>query len=177
MRVSFVVGLVLLSTGALAGARSVQLVASFQMFCSLEAADFSAVNDKATAMNLRVLKDREPQRGTRSAARFKAWAVDLATGTHELLVSEASGPKGRVVGCGIAATDAVAAEVREDLIKGMRLGNPSSEQVSREGKHVTTWVIQSEPETITLVQTDLAPTHVPGVLVTLLKGPTAPNSR
>ena len=100
--------------------RSAELVDSFMAFCTPGPPDFAAVEAKAAAMNLPVRKDVS----LGAAGHTKSWQVTLKTGVHELIAGKVKGPAGDVAGCSIGAEDADGEQMKQDLIKAMKLGAP-----------------------------------------------------
>jgi hypothetical protein len=151
---------------ARANERSVELVNSFQLFCTPAPPDFAALDAKATAMNLPVRKDvvAPPQPG--QSAHVKSWLMSLTSGRHELVVSEARGPKGALASCGIGAEDVDGEQVKQELINTMKLGAPLRQTVSADGtQRLTAWKYGDDAE---LLLADGTPMKIPGMYLTLL---------
>ena len=159
-----------LSTGSgFASDRSHALVNSFLVMCTLEPLDFAKSEGKAAAMRLPVKQDLQPAPDTSgSVVRSKSWLMPLKTGSHEFSVAEARGPKGEVKSCGIAAADAVSADVRTDLTKTMKLTSPISDVAAKDGIHrTTTWLYGG----LKLQLTDRSPRSLPGIYLFLVQSP------
>ena len=151
---------------ACANERSAEVVSSFQMFCTPGPPDFAALDTKATAMKLSVRKDvvAPPQPG--KSARSKSWLVSLASGRHELVASEAHGPKGEFATCGIGAEDVDGEDLRHELINAMKLGSPSRQSFSADGaQRLTVWKF---PDDLSLLLADGTPIKIPGIYLTLV---------
>jgi hypothetical protein len=157
------------SVDARADGRSASLVNSFQVFCALQMPNFFELDAKANAMKLVVRKELGTHQAQGQFAHSKSWLVTLETGTHELVATEARGPKENIVGCGIGAADVRGSDMREELTRTMHLGKPVREAASADGKQrLTTWKINVGPDQVTLLLADRAPTDEPGIYLTLL---------
>jgi hypothetical protein len=147
--------------------RSADLVTSFQIFCLPGPPDFVEIDAKATAMNLSVRKDvgTPPQPG--KFAHTKSWLVALDSGSHELVAGEGRGSNGEIASCGVGAEDVDGEEMRQDLIKAMKLGAPLRQTATADGtQRVTTWKYADD---ITLLLADGTPMKIPGIYLTLLR--------
>jgi hypothetical protein len=123
-----------------ANERSAELVNSFQIFCTLAPLDFAALDAKATAMKLVVRKDVGTPRQPGQFAHSKSWLVPLKGGAHELVAGEARGPSGEVLSCGVGADNVDGEEMKQELIKTMKLGQPSRETATADGaQRLTSW--------------------------------------
>jgi hypothetical protein len=134
-----------LTGAAYAGDRAAQLVNSFQVMCMLESLDFARSDAKATAMKLPVRQDVQPPPD--SAGYFnhaKSWLLPLKSGPHEFMISETHGPKADIKACGIGAPDVDADDFKAELTKSMKLGQPSVEKTSPDGKfRNTVWAVNN----------------------------------
>ena len=159
---------------ALADQRSASLVDSFREFCTLEPPNFARLDAKAAAMGLPILQDMGNPRQAGQFVHSKSWTMTLGTRSHEVVASEARGPRGEVAACGIGAADARGNDVKDDLIKRLNLGPPFHETVSQDGqRRMTTWRIKVVSVDLTLLLADGTPTNSPGVYLTLLQEPDA----
>ena len=150
-----------------ANERSAVLVNSFQIFCTLAPLDFAALDAKATAMKLVVRKDVGTPRQPGQFAHSKSWLVPLKGGAHELVAGEARGPSGEVLSCGIGADNVDGEEMKQELIKTMKLGQPSRETATADGaQRVTSW---QYADNVMLILADGTPMKIPGVYLTLLQ--------
>jgi hypothetical protein len=150
-----------------ANERSAELVNSFQIFCTLAPLDFVALDAKATAMKLVVRKDVGTPRQPGQFAHSKSWLVPLKGGAHELVAGEARGPSGEVLSCGIGADNVDGEEMKQELIKTMKLGQPSRETATADGaQRVTSW---QYADNVMLILADGTPMKIPGVYLTLLQ--------
>jgi hypothetical protein len=149
--------------GAAALERSAEIVESFQAFCTLHLPDFSGIDEVATALQLPARSGENTQVGD-SHYRSKSWLVFLSSGPHELAGSEASGPRGKLTICGVRAPDVVGKDIRLDLTKAMKLGDPVSVEVSPDGQQqIMTWKLEASSNDITIVLTDNTPVQKPGI--------------
>jgi hypothetical protein len=146
-----------------ANERSAQLVDSFMAFCTPGPPDFAALGAKATAMNLPVRKDV----AIGAAGQTKSWQVTLKTGVHELIAGKVKGPAGDVAGCSIGAENVDGEEMKQDLIKAMKLGAPDRVANTPDGaQRVTTWKYADD---VTLILADGTPMKIPGMMLTLMR--------
>jgi hypothetical protein len=153
------------ASAAHANQRSAELVSSFQIFCTPGPPDFAALDAKATAMNLPVRKDvgAPPKEG--QFARAKSWLVSLDSGAHELVASEGRGPNGEVTACGIGADNIDGEEMKQELVKAMKLEAPLRQTASADGtQRLTLWKYGDD---VTLLLIDGTPTKIPGMYLTL----------
>ncbi len=92
------------------------------------------------AMRLPVRRDIGQSKESGPFAHSKSWLVTLTTGPHELTAAEANGPHGYVKSCGISAPDANGESFKSELVSVMKLGRPSSENISKDGiMRATEW--------------------------------------
>jgi hypothetical protein len=146
-----------------ANERSAELVNSFMAFCTPGPPDFAALDAKATAMNLPVRKDV----AMGADAHTKSWQVTLKTGVHELIVGKVKGPAGDVAGCSIGAENADGEEMKQDLIKAMKLDAPDRVANTPDGaQRVTSWKYADD---VTLILADGTPMKIPGMMLTLMR--------
>jgi len=158
-----------LASPASASERSAQLVNSFQVFCTLEAPNFERLVQQATAMKLPERQSLESPHQGDQFARSRSWLVGLNSGPHELATSEAHGPRVDVQTCGIAAPDADADEVRQDLATHMKLGEPVSVKNTPDGKlRTTTWEVKAPTATFLVMLADGLPAKTRGIYLTFL---------
>jgi hypothetical protein len=151
---------------AYANERSAELVTSFETFCIPGPPDFAALDAKATAMKLPVRKDvtAPPQPG--QSAHAKSWVMSLSTGSHELVASEARGPDGEVASCGIGVEDVGGEEIKQELVKAMKLGAPLRETASADGsQRLTVWKYSDDAS---LLLADGTPMKIPGIYLALV---------
>ena len=100
------------------------------------------------------------------SARSKSWLVSLAGGRHELVASEARGPKGEFASCGVGAEDVDGEDLKHELIDAMKLGTPSRQSFSADGaQRLTVWKF---PGDLSLLLADGTPVKIPGVYLTLV---------
>jgi hypothetical protein len=150
---------------ALAGERSVALVNSFQAFC-LPAPNFAALDAKATAMQLPVRKDVTAPPRPGESGHVKSWELSLEGHRHELVASEARSAKGNLDSCGIGVDDVTGDDLKDELVKAMKLGEPVRQSASPDGtQRVTTWKMGDDAE---LFLADATPMKIPGFYLTLL---------
>ncbi len=153
------------SNAAYANQRSAELVSSFQMYCTPGPPDFSALDAKATAMKLVVRKDVGSPRNEGQFTHAKSWLVSLDSGSHELVASEARGPNGEVTACGIGAENVDGDDMKQELIKAMKLDVPVRQTASADGtQRVTLWKYGDDA---TLALVDGTPMKIPGMYLTL----------
>ncbi len=146
-----------------ANERSAELVNSFQIFCTLAPLDFAALDAKATAMKLAVRKDVGTPRQPGQFAHSKSWRV----GSLEVVAGESRGPNGEVVSCSIGADNVDGEEMKQELIKTLKLGEPSRETATADGaQRLTSWKYAAD---VTLMLADGTPMKIPGMLVTLMR--------
>lgn len=147
--------------------RAQSLINSFQILCMLELPSFARQEQKAETMKLLLRKDIGQPRNDGNFAHSKSWNVNLKTGPHELVATEARGPKGDVSACGIGAADAEGAIVKSELIHALRLDTPLSTKISDNGQQqLTTWKIKSGSTDVTISFVDGEPGHIPGFYLT-----------
>ncbi len=76
-------------------------------------------------MKLAVRKDvGTPQQPGQIRACRNPGSCRSQSGAHELVAAEARGPNGEAASCGIGAEDVDGEEVRQDLVKALKLGAP-----------------------------------------------------
>ncbi len=156
---------VLSASTAYANQRSAELVNSFQGFCIPGPPDYATLDTKATAMNLQVRKDVGSPRKEGQFAHAKSWLVPLGSGPHELVASEAGGPNGEVTACGIGADNVDGEEMKQELIKVMKLDPPLRQVASADGaQRLTFWKYGDD---VTLLLVDGTPMKIPGMYLTL----------
>jgi hypothetical protein len=166
LRIALVVCLASVSA-AFANERSAELVDSFQTFCMPGPPDFAALDAKVTAMKLAVRKDVGTPRQPGQFAHSKSWLVPLKSGTHELVAGEARGPNGEVDSCGIGADDVDGEEMKQEVIKSMKLDAPARQTATADGtQRVTSWKYADD---VTLFLADGTPMKIPGIYLTLLR--------
>ena len=160
-----VVAQLLVTSPTIAADRDASLINSFQVLCTLEKPDFERIDQKATAMKLPVHQDlRAPISGT-MFSRSKSWVVTLTTGNHELVATEANGPRGHIVSCGISAIDPNGDTFKNEVIAAMKLGEPSTQVVSPDGSmRMTIWK-NAFGEGTTLRFVDASPRSAPGAFL------------
>jgi len=143
--------------------RSAELVDSFMAFCTPGPPDFAALESKAAAMHLPVRKDVS----LGAAGQTKSWQVTLKTGVHELVASNIKGRAGYVASCSIGAEDADGEQIKQDLIKAMKLGAPDREANTPDGaQRLTLWKYGDE---VTLMLADGTPMKIPGTILALMR--------
>jgi len=146
-----------------ANERSAELVDSFMAFCTPGPPDFAALEAKAAAMNLPVRKDVS----LGAAGHTKSWQVTLKTGAHELIAGKVKGPAGDVTGCSIGAEDADGEQLKQDIVKAMKLGAPDRVASTPDGaQRVTSW---KYGEDANLILADGTPMKIPGMMLTLMR--------
>ena len=149
-----------------ANERAAELVSFFQNFCTPGPPDFAALDAKATGMNLSVRKDVTSPPRPDQHGHVKSWIVLLASGRHELVATEARSPKGNLDSCGIGAEDVDGEDLRQELIKAMKLGAPVRQTVSVDGmQRLTTWKYADDDE---LLLADGTAARIPGIYLTWL---------
>jgi hypothetical protein len=143
--------------------RSAELVDSFMTFCTPGPPDFAAVEAKAASMNLPVRKDVS----LGAAGHTESWQVTLKTGVHELIAGKVKGPTADVAGCSIGAEDADGEQMKQDLIKALKLGAPDRVASTPDGaQRVTSWKYGDD---VTLILADGSPMKIPGMMLTLMR--------
>jgi hypothetical protein len=162
----FAVSVYLATLGvAHAGQRSADLVNSFQVFCMPGPPDFAAIDAKATAMKLPVRKDVSMPQQPGQFSHAKSWLVALESGSHELVASEARGPKGDSAACGIGAEDVDGEVMKQELVKVV--GAPFRTTSSGDGtQRLTAWKYADD---VSLLLADGTPMKIPGMYLTLLR--------
>jgi hypothetical protein len=149
-------------SAAHANERSAELVDSFMAFCTPGPPDFAALEAKAAAMNLPVRKDVS----LGAAGQTKSWQVTLKSGVHELIAGKVKGPAGDAVGCSIGAEDVDGEQIKQDLIKAMKLGAPDRVASTPDGaQRVTSW----KYDDANLILADGTPMKIPGMMLTLMR--------
>jgi hypothetical protein len=146
-----------------ANERSAELVDSFMAFCTPGPPDFAALDAKASGMNLPVRKDVS----LGAVGHTKSWQVTLKTGVHELIASNIKGRASDVASCSIGAEDADGEQMKQDLIKAMKLGAPDREANTPDGaQRLTLWKYGDE---VTLMLADGTPMNIPGTILALMR--------
>jgi hypothetical protein len=164
MRASAVAVSLLCAATAQASERSAELVNSFQSFC-MPTPDFAALETKAADMNLPVRKDSVSPPKPGESGHVKSWIISLASGRHELVASQARGPKGDLDSCGIGVEDIDGEELRQEAVKALHLGEPLRQNWSADGaQRVTTWKYNDDE----LFLADASSVKIPGAYLTLL---------
>jgi hypothetical protein len=153
----------ILAGPAHANERSAELVDSFMAFCTPGPPDFTAIEARAAAMNLPVRKDVS----LGAAGHTKSWQVTLKSGAYELIAGKVKGPAGEVTGCSIGAEDADGEQMKQDLIKAMKLNAPDRVANTPDGaQRVTSWKYADD---VTLILADGTPMKIPGMMLTLMR--------
>jgi hypothetical protein len=164
MRASAIAVSVLCTATAHASERTAELVNSFQSFC-MPTPDFAALEIKATAMNFPVRKDSVSPPKPGESGHVKSWVISLATGQHELVASQARGPKGDLDSCGVGVEDVDGEDLRLEVVKTLNLGPPLRQNWSADGaQRVTTWKYNDDE----LFLADASSVKIPGAYLTLL---------
>ncbi len=171
LRLAICVGLGFAGAACAVGAvraneRAADLVNFFQTFCTPGPPDFAALDAKATGMNLSVRKDVTSPPRLDQYGRVKSWVVALTSGRHEIVATEARSPKGDLDSCGVGAEDVDGEEMRQELIKALKLGAPLRQTVSVDGmQRLTTWKYADDDE---LFLADGTAAMIPGIYLTWL---------
>jgi hypothetical protein len=148
---------------AQANERSAEIVDSFVAFCTPGPPDFAALEAKAAAMNLPVRKDVS----LGAAGHTKSWQIALKSGLHELIAGKVKGPAGDVVGCSIGAEDVDGEQIKQDLIRAMKLNAPDRVANTPDGaQRVTSWKYADD---VILILADGTPMKIPGMMLTLMR--------
>ena len=149
--------------------RASSLISSFKTLCVGEQLDFAKSEAKAAAMGLALREDlqRPPENGV--ATRAKVWVVHLKTGEHEFVIAESRKESAQANICGIAATDVRGHEFRPELVAAMKLGPPTSDDISTDGNRVTRWPFGSDG--LNLQLQDLSPRLEPSIHLYLILRP------
>jgi hypothetical protein len=164
MRVPAIVLSLVCAATAHASERSATLVNSFRSFC-IPTPDFAALEIKATAMKLPVRRDSISPPKPGESGHVKSWVILLASGKHELVASQARGPKGDLDSCGIGVEDVDGEDLRQELVKALNLGPPLRQTWSVDGaQRVTTWKYSDDE----LFLGDATSIKLPGAYLTLL---------
>jgi len=145
--------------------RNAALINSFQVLCTLESPSFDRIDQKAAAMKIPVHKDVGQSQISGYFAHSKSWLVPLKTGPHELVATEANGPKGHIEACGISAPDPDGGSFIKELIEEMHLGLPASQIVSADGMMRTTTWKNTFGEGTELRLVDATPKERPGAML------------
>jgi hypothetical protein len=146
-----------------ANERSAELANAFQMFCARQPLDFAALDTTMTSMGLVARKDVGTPRQPGQFAHSKSWRV----GSLEVVAGESRGPNGEVVSCSIGADNVDGEEMKQELIKTLKLGEPSRETATADGaQRLTSWKYADD---VTLMLADGTPMKIPGMLVTLMR--------
>src|ERR1700683_1646213 len=164
MRVSAVAVSLVCAAAAHASERTAELVNSFQNFCT-PTPDFAALEIKATDMKLPVRKDSVSPPRPGEMGHVKSWVISLTSGQHELVASQARGPKGDLDSCGIGVEDVDGEDLRQEVVKAFKLGAPLRQTWSVDGaQRVTTWKYSDDE----LFLGDASSVKIPGAYLTLL---------
>jgi hypothetical protein len=147
-----------------ASERSADLISSFQSFCT-PTPDFAAVEVKAADMKLPSRRDSTSPAKPGEFGHVRSWVILLASGKHELVASQARGPKGDLDSCGIGVEDVDGEDLRQELVKKLNLGPPLRQRWSADGaQRVTTWKYSDDE----LFLGDATSIKLPGAYLTLL---------
>jgi hypothetical protein len=164
MRASAVVLSLVCAAAAQASERSADLVNSFRSFC-IPTPDFAALEIRAAALKLPLRKDSVSPPKPGESGHVKSWVVSLASGRHELVASQAHGPKGDLESCGIGVEDVDGEDLRQELVKALNLPPPLRQTWSADGaQRVTTWKYSDDE----LFLADATSVKIPGAYLTLL---------
>ena len=160
---------------ARANDRNQAVIDAFLATCATEKPDFDKIDQKAAAMKLAVIGEKNlPHANGQLAARGKSWVLPLATGSCELSISEAFGPRGHSVMCGVSAPDVDAADFLHDLIAKMKLAKPSLQKVGTGGAMQTTGWNRYFGAGTYLVLFDTTPVKKLGIMLEYVTGPFTP---
>jgi hypothetical protein len=123
-----------------ANARSLELVSSFQSFCTQQPLTFDAVDAKAKAMQAPVRKDERIPASGRLRVLSKSWLVSLNSGPYELSAGITQSPDSAAASCAMAAANVDVNEMRLALVGALNLGAPYIDVAAADGKpRVTAW--------------------------------------
>jgi hypothetical protein len=146
-----------------ANERSAELAKTFHTFCAGQPLDFAALDAAMTKMGIVARKDVGTPRQPGQFSHSKSWRV----GSIEVVAGESRGPNGEVVSCSIGADNVDGEEMKQELIKTMKLGEPSRQTATSDGtQRITSWTYGDDS---TLVLADGTPMKIPGILLTLMR--------
>ena len=133
----------LIATPVLAQTREAEVIETFASFCTESTPEFSIVDSKATALNLRVLKENFPDVGEGRSSKFKVWQVPSLAGTYVLIASEFATEASTSTTCRVSASNAKGSETRNTVTSRLKLPAPDGERlVSKDFKDKQiTWKI------------------------------------
>ncbi len=104
-------------------ARSKRLAERFHSLCMQSVPDFQKLGQQANALHLQLFEERQLPTTDGSDVKQRNWLVPDASGEFVLTSQEARKPR-RVIGCGIAATDAGGEDLMLALSRDTKLGMP-----------------------------------------------------
>lgn len=100
------------------------LVNALTVMCMVEPLNFDRLDQKATAMRMRVLTDFAPPEHNGIRIRSKTWLMGMTDGPLAFSVSDAKTGARRLSTCAISAPDATPEEIRTALVETFHLGEP-----------------------------------------------------
>ncbi|MBF0609691.1 MAG: hypothetical protein G8345_01630 [Magnetococcales bacterium] len=143
--------------------RNASLLNSFQVFCTLQPPNFSALDQRAKAMQLPVLKDLGESKESGYFTHSKSWIVPLKDGPHQLGAAESKGPNGGMQTCGIVDEKADAEAFGKTLRSALKLDDSPKVKLSADGKtRMTLWQNAFGSNTF-LMLVDATPISQPGI--------------
>jgi hypothetical protein len=109
---------------ALAESRVDTLVNTLRVMCMVEPLNFERLDQKATAMDLRVLTNFAPPEVNGLSIRSKTWLMEVSGGPLALSASDAMGGPRPLTMCGFAAPNVTVGEMQAALTTALGIGQP-----------------------------------------------------
>jgi hypothetical protein len=147
--------------------RALGVINAFQVICTLEPLSFERIDQKATAMGMRLQHNLSGPSAANTITRSKGWFGDLTNGPYVLLLDEMSGAKGKTTSCAIVADVPDRDAFRAEVIRTMKLPDAPAPEFHDDGSRSYFWDEVLGPG-ITVLDRDFAPTGKPGVMLKLL---------
>jgi hypothetical protein len=110
--------------------RALGVINAFQVICTLEPLSFERIDQKATAMGMRLQHNLSGPSAANTITRSKGWFGDLTNGPYVLLLDEMSGAKGKTTSCAIVADVPDRDAFRTDVIRTMKLPRCACARIS-----------------------------------------------
>lgn len=119
--------------------RDGSLINAFQVMCMLEPPNFSRLDAKAAAMQLKPGNSTVSPSGGNTTTRHKEWAGALKSEPFVLIIDEMSGSKGISTACAVGGAVADVKAFKADFLQTMRLPPTPTTQQEQEGTRSLLW--------------------------------------
>ncbi|MGZ3287759.1 MAG: hypothetical protein ACXU9C_07055 [Xanthobacteraceae bacterium] len=147
--------------------RAQSVINAFQVICTLETLKFDRIDQKATAMGMRLQADTSGPSAGNTVTRSKSWFSALTDGPFILLLDEMSGAKAMSTSCAIVADVPDRDAFRAEAIRTMKLSDAPAPEFRADGSRSYFWDGALGPGT-TILDRDFASTGKPGVMLKLV---------